>query len=60
MRGDAGEFRLHAFEQRTFGAGLDVVERQAMARVGHRIDDRDRGTAGRQQILPGLVEELIG
>jgi hypothetical protein len=27
-----------------------------MPRIGHRIDDRDRGPAGRQQILPGLVE----
>ncbi len=59
VRGNARELRPHAFEYRSRRQGFLVVEVKPV--IGHvrGIDDGDRGGAGRENVLPGLVEELV-
>ncbi len=58
VRGDAGELRLHVFEQRAGGLGAQVLHAQAEVAEAARLDDLHLGVGVRQHVLARLAEKL--
>jgi len=58
VRGDAGELCLHAFEQRPFGFGARILQRDPVLGRRLRIDYDHRGARVGEHVLARLVEEL--
>jgi len=58
LRGNAGELRLHALEQRAGGFGAPVEQGQTVARRGLRMQQQRGGLRVGQDVFARLVEEL--
>ncbi len=58
MRGDAGELRLHALEERPLGLGAQVLEAQAERGAGLRVHELRHRASRREHVLARLAEEL--
>lgn len=57
---DAGELRLHVFEQRTFGFGAHVMQLEAEVAEAAGFDHLHLCVRMREHVLACLAEELIG
>ncbi len=59
VRGDAGELRLHALEQRAGVFGAQVSGRELVLGPGVRMDHEHGRARVLQHVLPRLAEELV-
>jgi hypothetical protein len=58
--GYAGKSRLHILEQRPFGLGAQILQREPVVHTARRIDDLHHGVGIGEDVLASLAEELKG